>query len=70
MSEYLVIYEDAGPNWAAYVPDLPGCIGVGATQAECEQNIAEGIEAYIQYLADEGQPVPVPASRAGYVKIA
>jgi predicted RNase H-like HicB family nuclease len=70
MKEYLVIYEDAGPNWAAHVPDLPGCIGVGKTRTQCEQNIAEGIAAYIGYLVDEGLPVPAPASWAGYVKIA
>ncbi len=70
MNKYLVIYEDAGPNWAAHVPDLPGCIGVGTTKADCEQNIAEGIAAYLKYLTDEGLPVPAPASLAGYVTVA
>ena len=70
MNEYLVIYEDAGPNWAAYVPDLPGCVGVGRTKAECRRNIAEGIGAYIQYLVDEGQPVPAPPSQSGRVEVA
>lgn len=70
MSEYLVICEDAGPNWAAYVPDLPGCAGVGQSLSKCDQNIAEGIAAYIKYLSDEGQPVPVPSRKAGYVKVA
>jgi len=70
MSEYLVIYEDAGRNWAAYVPDLPGCLGVGDTKEDCERNIAEGIAAYIKYLNDEGQDVPVPSSLAGYIRVA
>jgi len=70
MNEYLVIYEDAGPNWAAYFPDLPGCIGVGETLTDCEQNVAEGIGAYIRYLRDEGHAIPTPSSRAEYVKVA
>ena len=70
MIQYLVIYEDAGPNCAAYVPDLPGCIGVGETKAECERNIAEGIATYIKYLIDEGESIPIPSSQAGYVKVA
>ncbi len=24
---YAVIFEQADANWAAYVPDLPGCVG-------------------------------------------
>ena len=31
---YAVIFEQAESNWAAYVPDLPGCITTGKTLAE------------------------------------
>ena len=48
MSKYLVIYEDAGSNWSAYVPDLPGCITTGATQVECKENIQEAIALYME----------------------
>ncbi len=65
-----MIYENAASNRAAYVPDLPGCIGVGETKADCERNIAEGIEAYSRYLIEEGEPVPAPVSTVGYVKVA
>jgi predicted RNase H-like HicB family nuclease len=29
MKEYTVIYEWAGENYSAYVPDLPGCVACG-----------------------------------------
>ena len=31
---YAVIFEQAECNWAAYVPDLPGCITTGRTFEE------------------------------------
>jgi predicted RNase H-like HicB family nuclease len=32
--KYAVIFEKAEHNWAAYVPDLPGCITTGRTIEE------------------------------------
>ena len=36
--------EKAPSNYAAYVPDLPGCIVTGATVTETESLIRETIE--------------------------
>ena len=44
MTTYAVIFEQAENNWAAYVPDLPGCISTGKTIDETEHNIREAIE--------------------------
>ena len=44
MKRYAVIIERAENNYAAYVPDLPGCISTGATVGEVERNIREAIE--------------------------
>ena len=40
--KYAVIFEQAESNWAAYVPDLPGCMTTGKTLEETERNIREG----------------------------
>jgi predicted RNase H-like HicB family nuclease len=34
---YAVIFERAEGNWAAYVPDLPGCITAGDTLEQAER---------------------------------
>jgi predicted RNase H-like HicB family nuclease len=31
---YAIVIENAGPNYSAYVPDLPGCVATGATVEE------------------------------------
>ena len=38
---YAIVIEKAESNYAAYVPDLPGCVTTGATIAEVEQGIRE-----------------------------
>ena len=63
MKEYFVIFEWAGSNYSAYVPDLPGCISTGKTVEEIEGNIKEAIELYIDTLREEGLPIPEPSSR-------
>ena len=31
MRRYAIVIEKVGANYAAYVPDLPGCVATGAT---------------------------------------
>lgn len=67
--KYAVIFEKAEHNWAAYVPDLPGCISTGATLEETERNIREAIQGHIETLREFGEPVPPPNSIAGEVEV-
>ena len=54
MKEYTVIYEWAGENYSAYMPDLPGCVACGDTLEETEDLMKEAIELYIEALRDDG----------------
>jgi predicted RNase H-like HicB family nuclease len=67
--KYAVIFEQAESNWAAYVPDLPGCITTGKTLAETERNIREAIQGHLQTLREFGDPIPRPTTRAKVIEI-
>ena len=41
--KYVVIIEETGNGYSAYLPDLPGCIAAGDTFAETEKLIQEAI---------------------------
>ncbi len=69
MKRYAVIFEKAGNNWAAYVPDLPGCITTGQTREETARNIREAIELHLEAMAEVGEPIPEPSSFAGEVEV-
>lgn len=67
--KYAVIYEQAENNWAAYVPDLPGCSTTGPSLDALKENIREAIRGHIETLREFGDPVPAPSSRAGEVEV-
>ena len=70
MKEYLVVYERAGANWSAYVPDLPGCVAAGDTRRSTARLIREAIEFHIAGMREEGLPVPEPSAEAERVGVA
>lgn len=67
--KYAVIFERAPNNWAAYVPDLPGCMTTGRTLDETKDNIREAIEGHLETLREFGDAIPEPSSLAGEVEI-
>jgi predicted RNase H-like HicB family nuclease len=67
---YAIVIENAGPNYSAYVPDLPGCIATGATVEEVEREIREAIEFHLEGLREDGSPIPPPSSAVCYVDVA
>lgn len=56
----LVVYEDAGTNFSAYVPDLPGCVSTGATREAITVNIREAIAGHLNAMFEDGDPIPAP----------
>lgn len=69
MIEYTVIYERGDTNWGAYIPDLPGCVSIGDTLLEVQENIKEAIELYLEVLQEDGQPIPAPSIEAGKIAV-
>lgn len=73
MSQYAIVFEPPvrpGGNWAAYVPDLPGCVSTGDTLDECRTMIREAIELHIMGLKRHGYDVPPPTSRVETLQVA
>ena len=68
--QYAVVFEKADHNYAAYVPDLPGCVATGASLEETEQQIREAIAFHLRGLREDGQPIPEPTCKVNYVIVA
>ena len=69
MYRFLVVVENAGKNFSAYSPDLPGCVATGATREEAETNMYEAIQLHIEGLKEDGLPIPSSTSVAEYVVV-
>lgn len=57
---YRVVFEKGPTNWGAYLPELPGCVAVGATRFEVERRIETAIEMHLDGLREDGLPIPQP----------
>ena len=69
MKRYAIVVERAATKYAAYVPDLPGCVAAGETIEETERLLREAIELHIAGMREDGLPVPPPTSVVDYVEI-
>ncbi len=62
--DYLIVIENAGGNFGAYAPDLPGCVATGDTAEECEREMREAIVFHVEGLREDGGPIPPPTIAA------
>ncbi len=69
MHRFLIVIENAGANFSAYSPDLPGCVATGATHEETERNMYEAIQMHIEGLREDGLPIPQSTAVAEYVVV-
>jgi len=69
MRRYAVVFEKAAANWAAYAPDLPGCITTGATLEETKRNMREAIALHLEAMCEAGEPVPPPTADVDFVEL-
>ena len=70
LMRYAIVIEKAENNYAAYVPDLPGCVATGQTVEETEKEIGEAIDLHLRGMREDGLPIPEPSSSVDYVEIA
>jgi predicted RNase H-like HicB family nuclease len=68
MTAYAVVFERTENNYAAYVPDLPGCVATGRTRQEVERRIRAAIQMHLEGLLEDGQTPPAPPTTTASVE--
>jgi predicted RNase H-like HicB family nuclease len=68
--DYLIVIEETGTGFAAYSPDVLGCIATGATREQVEREMREALEFHIEGMRLEGLPIPRPHSYSKLVEVA
>lgn len=66
---YTIVIEKSPRNYAAYVPDLPGCVATGASEAEVIDEIREAIQFHIESLREHHETVPEPRCTSAVVDV-
>ncbi len=68
--QYVAIFERAGANFSAYLPDVPGCVATGRTREATRRNLTAALALHIAGLREDGLPVPEPSAIADAVELA
>ncbi len=64
---FTAIIEKSPSNYAAYVPDLPGCVATGSTKEEVLNEIRDAIAFHVESLLEHGEAVPDSQTTAAIV---
>ena len=65
--KYTVVIERTSNNYAAYVPDLPGCVATASTREELLEEIREAVEFHLEGMREDGEAIPEPRTTAAVV---
>lgn len=69
MKRYAVVFERAVRGYAAFVPDLPGCVATGRTRELVERRIREAIELHLAAMRAAQLAIPEPSAWTGAVEV-
>ena len=62
--QFLVVFEVGKTSFGASAPDIPGCFAVGPTLDETRLRFLEAVEAHLEWLASDHDPIPRPVTTA------
>lgn len=68
--KYTVVIEKTSNNYAAYVPDLPGCVATSDSRDALLDEIREAIQFHIEGMIEDGEAVPEAQATADVVEVA
>ena len=62
MVHYVGVLDGSGDVWGVRIPDIPGCVGGGATAEAAFADIAEALRDVMAHKLDGGHPIPRASS--------
>lgn len=62
--KYVALIAKTGNGYAAYLPELPGCIAAADTFEETSQLIEEAANFHVEGMVEDGDTIPEPCYAA------
>jgi predicted RNase H-like HicB family nuclease len=57
VKSFIIVIEQAGDNYSAYAPEVPGCVATGSTEKEAETNMRSALEMHLRGMEEDGLPL-------------
>ena len=62
MTYYVGVLDGGGEVWGVRIPDIPGCVGGGATPEAAIADAAEALRDVLAHKREGGFPAPPPST--------
>ena len=62
MTYYVGVLDGGGEIWGVRIPDIPGCVGGGATPEAAIADAAEALRDVLAHKREGGFPAPPPST--------
>ena len=65
---YAVVLERSATGYAAFSPDVPGCVATGKSEEQTITEMHAALVFHFEGMADAGEPLPEPRGLEHYVR--
>ena len=68
MGNYVIVLEPSATGYAAFSPDVPGCVATGKTVEKTLSEMRAALAFHFEGMADAGEALPEPRGLDHYVR--
>ena len=68
MGNYVIVLEPSATGYAAFSPDVPGCIATGKTVEKTLSEMRAALVFHFEGMAEAGESLPEPRGLDHYVR--
>jgi predicted RNase H-like HicB family nuclease len=68
MDHYLIVIEPSATGYAAFSPDVPGCVATGASVEQTLAEMRAALAFHFEGMLEAGEQIPEPKGLQHYVR--
>lgn len=65
---YLIVLERSATGYAAFSPDVPGCVATGPNVEQTLSEMRAALAFHFEGMAEAGEPLPEPKGLEHYIR--
>ena len=68
MEHYLIVLEPSATGYAAFSPDVPGCVATGASVEQTLSEMRSALAFHLEGMTEAGELLPEPKGLEYYIQ--
>ena len=68
MESFVIVLEPSSTGYAAFSPDVPGCVATGRTVEQTLSEMRSALAFHLEGMSEAGEPMPEPRGLDHYLR--